>query len=115
MIVSLASVAPGVVGHFSADTGIDAQQADGTDRKRESNLYAPVDDDHDVGMRGRFADEANGVMTPAFVRSLPGTAATLVSSVGSSLADRVRQVRTNLRSEEHTSDPQSLMLLSYAV
>src|SRR3546814_16595662 len=35
MIVSLASVAPGVVGHFSADTGIDAQQAHGTDRRTE--------------------------------------------------------------------------------
>src|SRR3546814_1846179 len=35
MIVSLASVAPGVVGHFSADTGIDVQQADGTARQHE--------------------------------------------------------------------------------
>jgi short-subunit dehydrogenase len=97
LIVTLASMAPGVVAHFAADTGVDSQQSDGDeDPSRASNLYEPVDDDHDVGMRGRFGDEAHGIATPEFVRSLPGVAVTLVGSVGASLGDRVRQISAHL-------------------
>lgn len=96
-IVSMTSVAPGVLAHFAADTGIDSQQGPGTnDPDRPSNLFEPVDDDHDVGMRGRFGSEAKGIATPEFVRTLPETAATLVTSLGASLHDRLRQARTRL-------------------
>lgn len=97
MIISLASVAPGIVAHFAAETGVDSQQSEGPKpKKRASNLFAPVDDDHDVGMRGRFGDEAHGMATAEFVKALPGTAATLAASVGASLGDRFRQARAHL-------------------
>jgi short-subunit dehydrogenase len=99
MIVSLAALAPGVVAHFAADTAVDAQQGDGhVDPDQPSNLFEPVDDDHDVGVHGRFADEANGIATPEFVRTLPATAATLATSVAASFADRLRQARSHLPS-----------------
>lgn len=99
MIVSLASVAPGVVGHFAAETGVDSQQGEGSvDGNQASNLFEPVDDDHDVGVRGRFGDEAKGMVTPEFIKTLPSTAATLAGSIGASFGDRVRQAMTHLRS-----------------
>src|SRR3546814_20673001 len=75
MIVSLASVAPGVVGHFSADTGLAAQQADGPDRKRATNLSAPVLADHEGGLRRPFPTADHGVTTPTIAPSPPGTPA----------------------------------------
>jgi short-subunit dehydrogenase len=99
MIVSLAALAPGIVAHFAADTAVDSQQGEGSaDPDKASNLFEPVDDDHDVGVHGRFGAEAKGIATPEFVRTLPATAATLVTSIGASFGDRLRQVRSHLPS-----------------
>jgi len=97
LIVALASLAPGVVAHFAARTGVDSQQGEGkSDPDRRSNLQEPVDADHDVGTHGRFGDEARGLASPDFIRSLPGVATTLAASVGASLGDRVRQAAIHL-------------------
>lgn len=99
VVVAGASFAPGVMAHFVAETGIESQKDEGTvGPGRESNLYEAVDDDHDVGMRGRFAEVAHGVMTPDFLKSVPETAVTLAGSIAASLGDRVRQARSHLRS-----------------
>lgn len=96
-IVSLTALAPGVVAHFAAATGVDSQQEDEPRTgPRPSNLYEPEDELEDAGASGRFGAEAGGVTDPQFLRTVPATLASLGGSVLASLGDRVAQVREHL-------------------
>ena len=82
LIVALARLLPGVGDHFMARSGVEGQLTDRPiDPDRPDDLFAPVDDDEDHGAEGIFGDRANGVRTPAFLRSLPRTAVTFVGAV----------------------------------
>jgi short-subunit dehydrogenase len=96
-IVTLTSVAPGVVAHFAASTGIDSQQEEEPRTgPRRSNLYEPQDEHEDAGVSGRFADESGGVTDPSFLRTVPSALWTLGASVAASLGDRAAQARAHL-------------------
>lgn len=101
LVVGGSKLAPGVLSQFVARTAVDAQQtpepAPPTDQ-RESNLWRPVDDDRDVGARGRFGDRAGGALTPDFVASLPRTALQLAAATVGAARSAFR-LRIGLRGE----------------
>lgn len=94
LIVQLAQLMPGVADHYMAATGVDGQLTEREiDPDRPDNLVAPVDDGRDHGARGRFDDRSHGVLTPTFLRSVPGQA---VSFLGA-LRDRGREASRRWR------------------
>jgi short-subunit dehydrogenase len=96
-LITVAQRAPGVVAHFAADTAVDSQQSDEPEKAhRPSNLWDPLDRDHDVGPRGSFTD-TGGVLDPSFLLALPGVARDLVQAVGEQAFERARRlVQTGL-------------------
>lgn len=87
VVVAGSRLAPGVVGHFTARTGVPSQQTDEpTSPQRPANLFRPVDEGDDFGARGRFGGRAGGFLDPSFLRSLPRTLAQL----GAAAADTAR-------------------------
>jgi short-subunit dehydrogenase len=85
ILVAFAQFLPGVVAHYAARTAVDAQQTDQPeDPARPSNLWSPVDDDHDVGPEGHF-DQTGGVRSPAFLASVPR----LTLDIGKSVVDQL--------------------------
>lgn len=92
LVVGGTKVAPAVLAFFVARTGVEGQQTcEPKPRDRPSDLWEPVDDDHDVGAHGRFADQAHGVLTPRFLGSLPRTAVDLARAVRDAAAFSVRR------------------------
>jgi short-subunit dehydrogenase len=88
VIIQLTKLMPGVADHFMAATGVEGQLSDlPIDPGRPDGLEAPVDDERDHGPRGIFGNEAHGVATASFLRSLPAQA----RSFGRSIADRARE------------------------
>jgi short-subunit dehydrogenase len=86
MIVMATRIMPGVAAHFAATSAVDGQQSDEpVAPDRPANLYEPVDADHDVGARGQFSDQSQGVLTPAFLKALPETVRQLVTAARDSL------------------------------
>lgn len=84
-LVGFAQLFPGVVAHYAARTAVDSQQTDQPeDPQRPSNLWSPVDHDHDVGPEGTF-DDTGGVRSTSFLASLPQ----LGLDVGRSVVDQV--------------------------
>lgn len=80
-IVWATRLVPGVAAHFAALSAVDGQQtADAVEPDRPANLWDPVDTDVDHGARGRFSDISRGVLTPAFLRSVPDTLRQLVGA-----------------------------------
>jgi short-subunit dehydrogenase len=77
-------VAPGVLDHFAALTGIDSQQADHLPAPgpHGGNLREPLDDDADRGARGVFGDRSGGLLDPAFLRTVPTTALAALRAIG---------------------------------
>jgi NAD(P)-dependent dehydrogenase (short-subunit alcohol dehydrogenase family) len=52
-------VAAGLLDHYLASNGYDAQQAEEETGSRDGNLFQPLDEDVDHGMHGRFDDQAS--------------------------------------------------------
>lgn len=76
-------VAPGVLDHFAAATGVDSQQADhlSAPGPHGGNLREPLDADVDAGAHGTFGDRSGGLIDPAFLRTVPATALAVVRAV----------------------------------
>ena len=88
-IVWATRLVPGVAAHFAAESAVDGQQTeDPIDPDRPANLWEPVDRQRDHGAQGRFSDIANGVLTPAFLRSVPDTLRQLVAAARESASWR---------------------------
>jgi len=84
-LVRMSQLLPGVGDHYLARTGIDSQQTEERiEPDRPDDLFAPVDDDHDVGAHGIFGDQTGGVLQLGFLATLPKTAL----DVGVSVAER---------------------------
>jgi short-subunit dehydrogenase len=91
LLLALNKLAPGVLDHAAAIGSWDGQQVAGSPSSvRPGNLDEPLDDQsgHDAGADGRFADEAGGMLDPAFVRTLPHLAQTL----GRGVVARAREI-----------------------
>jgi len=100
LIITAAKLAPDVVAHYAARTGVDSQQTDEpVAADRPSDLFAPVDDDADHGARGDFGDQAGGVLDPHFLRALPNTTRALGRSVVDALGSKVDRARLRTRRE----------------
>jgi NAD(P)-dependent dehydrogenase (short-subunit alcohol dehydrogenase family) len=92
LVIAAGLAAPDVVTRYAARTGVESQQADEpAGRGRASNLWGPVDDDHDVGAHGRFDDVASGVLHPSFLRTLPHSMREAAASAWDTLQDRLRR------------------------
>jgi NAD(P)-dependent dehydrogenase (short-subunit alcohol dehydrogenase family) len=91
LLLALNRIAPGVLDHAAAIGSWDGQQVAGSPSSvRPGNLDEPLDDapGQDAGARGQFGDEAGGVVTRAFVRTMPHLAQTL----GQAALVRAREV-----------------------
>jgi short-subunit dehydrogenase len=89
-LVAVAQRFPGLVAHYAARTAVDSQQTDEPEQAdRPSNLWAPVDDDHDEGAAGDARDTA-GVRSPSFVATLPKQAVDLARSGVDEVAELAR-------------------------
>ena len=72
VLVLANKVAPGVLDHFVAATSVEGQQTDlDADRNRPVDLWEPVDDGEDHGARGIFADQEGGMLTRAWLATVP--------------------------------------------
>ncbi len=84
LVVAAGKLVPSYGNHYAAWGAWESQL---TDRPisvdRPSNLRRAVDDDHDVGPRGIFGDQAGGFWDPGFLRSLPSTAGTAAKAASS--------------------------------
>ena len=90
MLVRLSQLMPGVGDQYLARTGVEGQQTDeAIDADRPDDLFAPLDDERDVGAHGSFGDQTGGVLQPQFLLSLPKT----LLDLGASVAARATQVR----------------------
>lgn len=76
MLVAIARAAPGLANQYAA---IGAWESQLTSQKinpnRPSNLYEPVDAGDDHGAHGEFDHDADGFLTPSFLKTLPEMAA----------------------------------------
>ncbi|MGE0000050.1 MAG: SDR family oxidoreductase [Ilumatobacteraceae bacterium] len=91
MVLALNKLAPGVLDHFAALSSWEGQQVEGSPSSvRPGNLEEPLDDQPgaDAGATGTFTDQAGGVLTPAFLRSLPH----LAQTVGRGAVARAREI-----------------------
>ncbi len=81
LVVAAGRLTPGYGNHYAAlgawDTQLTSQPVS---EDRPVNLYEPVDDDHDAGARGIFADKAGGFLDPSFLKSLPDTTLTFTKA-----------------------------------
>lgn len=89
-IVLANKVAPGVIDHYVARTGVSSQQADfAADPDRPVDLWKPVDgaDGTDHGAEGIFGDRAHGVLDPSFLKTVPSS----VAEIGRAFVARARE------------------------
>ncbi|NHA69426.1 SDR family oxidoreductase [Phycicoccus flavus] len=94
MVVQMAQLMPGVGDHYMARTGVSGQLTDQRiDPGRRDNLHTPVDREEDHGPRGIFGDQADGVLTPSFLRSLPSQALSFALAIGDRALETARQRR----------------------
>jgi NADP-dependent 3-hydroxy acid dehydrogenase YdfG len=86
-------VAPGVVDHYVARTGVSSQQTDEPAGDDPVDLWSPVDGDADHGARGPFRKLEGGMTNPRWLAGVPK----LAVDVGASFAARARAVAEELR------------------
>jgi short-subunit dehydrogenase len=95
-LVGLAQRLPGLVAHYAARTAVDAQQTEEREPSdRRSNLWSPVDDDHDAGPTGDFP-QTGGVWSPSFLRSLPKVALDVARSAADQAVESARLLARNV-------------------
>ncbi|MGH2874137.1 MAG: SDR family oxidoreductase [Solirubrobacteraceae bacterium] len=91
LLVAVARAFPGLANQYAA---IGAWESQLTDQRispdRPSNLHAPRDVEVDHGSHGEFDHDANGFLTPSFLRTLPQTAATFGKAVARTIEDKRR-------------------------
>jgi short-subunit dehydrogenase len=92
VLVAMASVFPSLGTQYAAIGAWESQLSDiSVDGNRPSNLWEPVDVEHDRGANGIFGDRAHGVLDRSFLTSLPTTARKLWIALGRTLAEKARQ------------------------
>jgi NAD(P)-dependent dehydrogenase (short-subunit alcohol dehydrogenase family) len=94
LVVAAGRLTPGLGNQFAARGAWETQLTDrDAGSEREVNLRRPVDDDHEVGSRGIFADQAGGFLDPSFLRSLPSTVGTVAAAAGATLREKADWLR----------------------
>jgi NAD(P)-dependent dehydrogenase (short-subunit alcohol dehydrogenase family) len=88
LLVCLASIMPGLGNHYAALGAWETQLTDEAIDDRPGNLYEPVDAKEDHGAHGVFDDDADGVLTPSFIESLPKTVLTFAKAAAATLAEK---------------------------
>ncbi len=102
LLVTAAQLAPSFGNQFAALSAWDGQLTGQQVREdRPSNLWKPVDEDHDVGSHGEFGDRAGGFLDPSFLTTLPETAATFAESAVNTVKDAIGWRRAH---ESRTSE-----------
>lgn len=97
VLVAIASVAPGLANQYAA---IGAWESQLTSQKispdRPSNLYQPRDVDTDHGVHGEFDHDADGFLTPSFLKTLPQMAAKFGRALAHTVEDKKRRYKPGL-------------------
>lgn len=88
MLIVANKVAPGIVDHYVARTGVDSQQTD-QPPSGQADLWAPVDADEDHGTRGPFGELEGGMRNPRWLRTVPQ----LVADVAVATLARTKEAR----------------------
>lgn len=106
LLIQANKIAPGVLDHYVARTGVEAQQLDEpADPRRPANLWEPVDGPGggDHGATGRFGAQDRGMLDPAWLRTVPatlaGVAAAAVARAGEAARRRSQRLRWGDRSD----------------
>jgi NAD(P)-dependent dehydrogenase (short-subunit alcohol dehydrogenase family) len=73
LTVTGSKVAPSLLAHYVARTGVASQQTNDPAAPGDGNLWSPADNEEDHGARGRFDHQAHGALDPSFLTSLPQT------------------------------------------
>jgi NAD(P)-dependent dehydrogenase (short-subunit alcohol dehydrogenase family) len=98
MLVAIAKAAPGLANQYAA---IGAWESQLTSQKispdRPSNLHQPRDVDTDHGAHGEFDHDADGFLTPSFLKTLPQMAATFCRAAAHTVEDKRRRYRNGGR------------------
>jgi short chain dehydrogenase len=89
MLVITDTLLPGFGNQYAALAAWDGQLTNQPlQNDRPSNLREPADAERDFGAHGIFDSQAGGVMDPAFLRTLPGTAKVFVKALGRTMAEK---------------------------
>jgi NAD(P)-dependent dehydrogenase (short-subunit alcohol dehydrogenase family) len=98
VLVLANKVAPGVVDHFVARTSVEGQQTDvDAEPDRPADLWEPVDDGEDRGARGIFGDEEGGMLTRAWLSTVPAITADVARSAVARAGEVARARRDSHR------------------
>lgn len=91
ILVAAGQLFPGLGNHYAALGAWDTQLTDQPlSPDRPTNLYKPVDGDHDAGSHGAFDDKAGGFTDPSFLKSLPQVARTFSQAVRRTVDEKRR-------------------------
>lgn len=92
VLVAVARAFPGFANQYAAIGAWDSQLTDQPIRPdRPSNLHQPRDAETDHGSHGEFDHDADGFLTPSFLRTLPDMAATMTRAVVRTIEDKRRR------------------------
>ena len=89
LLVVAGQLAPGFANQFAARGAWETQLTDQPlSPERRVNLVKPADDSVDYGAHGIFDGRAGGFLDPSFLKSLPGTARTLVQAFSATAKEK---------------------------
>lgn len=91
ILVAAGQLFPGLGNQYAALGAWDTQLTDQPlSPDRPTNLYKPVDGDHDAGSHGAFDDRAGGFTDPSFLKSLPQVARTFSQAIRRTVDEKRR-------------------------
>ena len=92
MLVAIAKVAPGLANQYAAIGAWESQlTSQEISPERPSNLHQPRDVDADHGAHGEFEHDAEGFLTPSFLKTLPEMAAKFGKAAAATVKDKRRR------------------------
>jgi NAD(P)-dependent dehydrogenase (short-subunit alcohol dehydrogenase family) len=92
MLVAIAKVAPGLANQYAAIGAWESQlTAQKIDPNRPSNLHEPRDVEVDHGAHGEFDHDADGFLTPSFLKTLPQMAGKFGRAFAHTIEDKRRR------------------------
>ena len=92
MLVAIAKIAPGLANQYAAIGAWDSQlTSQPISPDRPSNLHHPIDTDTDHGAHGEFDHDADGFLTPSFLKTLPQMGLTFTKAMAHTIQDKRRR------------------------
>jgi NAD(P)-dependent dehydrogenase (short-subunit alcohol dehydrogenase family) len=106
MLVAAGSLFPGVGNSYASLGAWNSQLTElPISPGRRANLHLPVDTDEDHGAHGIFNDCAGGLADPAFLRTLPDLARTMLTALGWTAREKAKRYSRGRSQRRPSSDP----------